>query len=114
MAQKLFKVELYVFDFVLADNASQARDFDFEKSDPTKTVTEITEMSPEQEGFKWNPYDLKTDIWLNETCGDWLQRTAADRLKEKETEQLATSALSRLSSAEYTAVLEWASKQPKV
>ena len=111
--QKLFKVERYAFDFVLADNSSQAKDFDFDNSDPTKTVTEITEMSPEREAFKRNPYDLKTCLWLNETCGEWLQRTATDRLREKESEQLARSALSKLSSAEYTAVLEWASKQPR-
>jgi hypothetical protein len=52
MAQKLFKVERYEFDFVLAEDAKQARDFEIGDSDPTKTVTEITEMSPEQEGFK--------------------------------------------------------------
>jgi len=48
----LFKVERYEFDFVLVEDAKQARDFEIGDSDPTKTVTEITEMSPEQEGFK--------------------------------------------------------------
>ena len=114
MTQKLFKVERYEFDFVLADNASQARDFDFDDSDPTKTVTEITEMSPEQEGFKWNPCDSRSRTWANETCGEWLKRTESDRLREKEADQLASLALNKLTLTERAAVLEWASKQPKV
>lgn len=67
--QKLFKVERYAFDFVLADNSSQAKDFDFDNSDPTKTVTEITEMSPEREAFKRNPYDLKPAFGLTKPAG---------------------------------------------
>jgi hypothetical protein len=114
MAQKLFKVERYEFDFVLAEDAKQARDFEIGDSDPTKTVTEITEMSPEQEGFKWNPYDARSRTWADETCGEWLKRTERDRLREKEAEQLVGLALSKLSSVEKAAVLEWASKQPKV
>jgi hypothetical protein len=120
MAQKLFKVERYEFDFVLAEDAKQARGFEFGDSDPTKTVTEITEMSPEQEGFNtrpgllWNPCDARSRTWAVETCGEWLKRTEEGRLREKEAEQLVGLALSKLSSVEKAAVLDWASKQPKV
>jgi len=104
---RLFKVERYALDFVLADNEKQAENYDLDS--PGKTVTEITEMSPEQEGFNWNPYDANG--WgRGETCGEWLARTAANRLREKETEQLAKSALSKLSQPEIATVLEWASK----
>ena len=107
---RLFRVERHEFDFVLADNEKQAGKFNLDNSQPVKTVTEITDLAPGELGFDWNPYIAESDAYIDETCGEWLARTAADRLREKEAEQLAKSALSKLSQPEIDAVLEWASK----
>lgn len=111
---KLFKIERYEFDFVLAANAKQAEDFEFGDSDPTTTVTEVTEMSPSTPGITWNPYNTLTGTWIDQNCGEWLRETEETRLQEKELETVLGDAFAKLTETEKAAVLNWALKQPKV
>lgn len=53
---RLYKVERHGFDFVLAENSNEAKSTDLDIKLET-TVTEITEMSPKDEGYSWKPRD---------------------------------------------------------
>jgi hypothetical protein len=111
---RLYKVERYGFDFVLAGSVDEAEsavtllDLEFEG-----TVTEITEMSPKQKGYYWNPMVAKTGDWVEETCGEWLENTAEARRQEKEKVFVRNAALAKLSEEEKAVILEWALQAPK-
>jgi hypothetical protein len=105
---RLYKVERYTFDFVLAESVDEAEsvgpllglEFD-------GTVTEITEMSPKQQGYLWNPMVAKTGEWADHSCGEWLKQTAARREQEEGKIRLRGAAMAKLTMEEQAAILEW-------
>jgi len=105
---RLYKVERYTFDFVLADSVDEAGsvvpllDLDFDE-----TVTEITEMSPLQHGYLWNYMVAKTGEWAEESCSEWLKKTAARREQEEGKTRLRGTAMAKLTMEEQAAILEW-------
>jgi DNA-directed RNA polymerase specialized sigma subunit len=101
---RLYKVERYGFDFVLVENSNEAKSTDLDIKLET-TVTEITEMSPKDEGYSWKPRDAWGDR-AKEGCGEWLERTAEQRRQEENKEQLLESALNKLSEEERNVLSE--------
>jgi|688.fasta_scaffold385914_2 hypothetical protein len=105
---RLYKVERYTFEFVLAESVDEAESvvpllgLKFEE-----TVTEITEMSPKQEGYLWNPMVAKTGEWAEESCGEWLKQTAARREQEEGKTRLRCLSMAKLTMEEQAAILEW-------
>jgi hypothetical protein len=104
---RLYKVESYAFDFVIAENAEEAEranlDLQYEA-----TVTEITEMAPIEDGYNWNPLDAKSGVWQELTCGEWLEQTAEVRRLEEEKTLLRDAAMAKLTQVELAAILDWA------
>jgi hypothetical protein len=105
---RLYKVERYTFDFVLAESVDEAEsvvpllELEFDV-----TVTEITEMSPKQQGYLWNPMVAKTREWADHSCGEWLKQTAARREQEERKTRLRGAAMAKLTMEEQAAILEW-------
>lgn len=105
---RLYKVERYAYDFVVAESDDEAKladlAFDFET-----TVTEITEMSPNQTGYTWEIKDAKTGEWVGE-CGEWFAQNAELRRQQEKKAALVDAAFAKLTREEQAAILELVSK----